>query len=100
MKTYAICSSCQPKLQLQQLPWDSFTCCTYKAVSSCELSNAIWKNDIREIPNLNFFQIYHYFVVITEKYNGDLLRRTSYKRLKSFQFFYEGHIKTMELCTI
>ena len=28
-----------------------------------------------------------------------MLRRTSYKRLKSFQFFYEGHIKTMELCT-
>ena len=78
---------------------DHTNCCTYKAVVSRELSNVIWKNDIREIPNFNFFQLYHYFVVITEKYNGDLLRRTSYKRLKSFQFFYEGHIKTMELCT-
>ena len=78
---------------------DHTTCCTYKAVFSRELSNAIWKNDIREIPNFNFSQLYNYFVVITEKYNGDLLRRTSCKRLKSFQFFYEGHIKTMELCT-
>ena len=65
---------------------DHTTCCTYTAVFSRELSNAIWKND-REVPNFNFFQLYHYFVVITEKYNGNLLRRTSYKRLKSFQFF-------------
>ena len=103
MRTSAIFSHCQQKLQSQQLSSDSFmdhtTCCTYKAVFSCELSNTIWKNDIREIKNFNFFQLYHYFVVITEKYNGNLLRRTSYKRLKSFQFFYEGHIKTMELCT-
>ena len=28
-----------------------------------------------------------------------MLQRTSYKKLKSFQFFYEGYIKTMELCT-
>ena len=58
---------------------------------------SIWKNDIREIPNFTFFQIYHYFVVNTEKYN--LFRKTSFKRLKSFQLFYEGHIKTLELCT-
>ena len=38
--------------------------------------NAVWKNDIRGIPNSNFFQLYHYFAVITEKYNGDLLQRT------------------------
>ena len=44
------------------------------------------------------FQIYYYFVITTEKYDGTLLlRRNCYKRLKSFQFFYEGHIKTMEL---
>ena len=74
------------------------TCCTYEAVFSRELSNAIWKNDTREIPNFNFFQLYHYFAVITEKNNGDNLRRI-YKILKSFQFFHEGLIKTMELCT-
>ena len=28
-----------------------------------------------------------------------MFRKTSFKRLKSFQLFYEGHIKTMELCT-
>ena len=38
------------------------------------------------------------FVVITEKCNGDLLRRACYKRLKSFSFFTRV-IKTMELCT-
>ena len=54
---------------------------------------------IRCWPNFNFFRLCHYFVVITEKYNGDLLQRASYKRLKSFQFFYEGHIKTMKLYT-
>ena len=58
-----------------------------KLFFSGELSNAIWKNDIRKIPNFKFFQLYHYFVVITEKYNGDLSQRTSYKRLKSIQFF-------------
>ena len=103
----SIFSNCQPKLQSEQFSSDSFmdhtTCCTYKAHFS-ELSNVIWKSDIREmstfkISNFNIIQLYHYFVVITEKYDGDLSRRTSYKRLKSFLFFYEGHIKTMELCT-
>lgn len=69
--------SLQPKLQRKQLPSDSFiddsTCCTYEAVFSLELSNAIRTNDIREIPNVNFFQLFHYFVILTEKYNGDLL---------------------------
>ena len=69
-----------------------------KLLFSCELSNAIWKNNIRSIPNSNVFQLY-YYVFICEKYNGDLLQRTSYKKLKLFQFFYEGHIKTMELST-
>ena len=58
---------------------------------------------ISEKPNFNFFanffQLYHFVVAITEKYNGDLQRRTSYKIIKSFQLFYEGQIKTKELCT-
>ena len=58
-----------------------------KLLFSCELSNAIWKNNIRQIPNLSVFQLYHYFDLFTEKYNGDLLQRTSYKKLKLFQFF-------------
>ena len=28
-----------------------------------------------------------------------MFRKTSFKRLRSFQLFYEGHNKTMELCT-
>ena len=61
MRTFSIFSHCQPKLQSQQLPSDSFmdhtTCCTYKAVFSRELSNAIGKNDTREITNFNFSAI-------------------------------------------
>ena len=38
--------------------------------------------------------MYHYFVVITEQYNGNVLRRTTYK---DWIFFYEGHINEMEL---
>ena len=60
MRTFAIFSCCQPKLQSQKLQLDSFmdhtTCCNYKAVFSHYLSNAIWKNDIKEIPNFNFSQ--------------------------------------------
>ena len=48
---------------------------------------------ISEKPNFNFFanffQLYHFFVAITQKYNRDLQRRTSYKIIKSFQLFYE-----------
>ena len=66
MRTFAICCGFQPELPSQQLPSDSFidltACCIYKAVFSCELSNAISKNDIREIPIFKFFQPYHYFV--------------------------------------
>ena len=78
----------QSKLESQQFPSDSLmnhtTYCTYKAAFL--ISNAIWKNYIREIPNVNVFQLYHYCVVITEKYSGDLLQRTSNNRLRLFEF--------------
>lgn len=49
----------QLNLQSQQLPSDPFmdhtTCCIYKDVFSRELSNAIWKNDVRETPDFIFF---------------------------------------------
>ena len=82
MRTFAIFCLFQPKLNL-----DHTTCCTYRAGFSCKFSNAIWKNDIREIINFNFFSVIPLFCCYTEKYNGDLLRRTTYKRLKSFEFF-------------
>ena len=86
MPFFAIFS--QSKLESQQFPSDSLmnhiTYCTYKPAFL--VSNAIWKNNIREIPNLNVFQLYH-CVVITEKYNGDLLQRTSNNRLRLFQSF-------------
>ena len=71
-----------------------------KLFFSRELSNAIWKNDIRKIPNFKFFQLYHYFVVFTEKYNGDLFITKNFLwKTEINPVFYEGHIKTIELCT-
>ena len=61
MKAFAIFCRFQPKLQSQKLPSDSFmdhtTCCTYETVFSSELSNANWKNGIREISIFNLLQL-------------------------------------------
>ena len=93
------------KLQSQQLPSDSFmdhaTCCTCRADFSCELSYAIWKNDIREIANLNFFQLYHIFLLLWRSVMMicyEELIILCYKEL-IIPVFFEGHIKTMKLCT-
>ena len=58
-----------------------------------------WTTDLRAIPDLSFLQLYQYFVVRTEKYGQDYLKTTSYKKLKAFQFYYEGFIKMVEVAT-
>ena len=78
MRTFAFFSRCQPKLQSQQLPSDSFMDHTTTIIKLFFLVNCQMQFGKMTI---------HYFVVITQKYNGDLSRRTSYERLKSFQFF-------------
>ena len=59
MKIFVIFCRCQPKLQSQQLPSDSFmdhtTYCTFKILFSCILSNAIWKMTLEKYQILNFF---------------------------------------------
>ena len=66
MRNFFIFYRFQSNLQSQQLLLDSYmdhnTCRTYKAAFSRELSNAIWKNYIREIPNFTIFQLYDYFI--------------------------------------
>ena len=66
MRNFFIFYRFQSNLQSRQLLLDSYmdhnTCCTYEAAFSRELSNAIWKNDIREISNFTIFQLCNYFI--------------------------------------
>ena len=55
-----------------------------------------WSTDLRPHPELNFIQLYDYLVVSTRKYRHILLKGTHYKKLKSYQFFFEGNSKRLE----
>ena len=55
-----------------------------------------WSTDLRQLPELNFIQLYDYLVVSTRKYRHILLKGTHYKKLKSYQFFFEGTVKRLE----
>ena len=55
-----------------------------------------WSTDLRQLPELNFIQLYDYLVVSTRKYRHIVLKGTNYKKLKSYQFFFEGNIKRLE----
>lgn len=55
-----------------------------------------WSSDLRKLPELNFFQLYTYLVVSTRKYRHIVLKGTNYKKLKSYQFFFEGNVKRVE----
>ena len=50
-------------------------------------------------PAFNFFQWYEYLFIRTSKFKRILLRSISYKKLKAFQFFYEGFIKKIDVAT-
>ena len=56
-----------------------------------------WTTDLRYTPPFSFIQLYDYLVIRTIKYKHILLKNTSYKKLKAFQFFYEGFIKKLEV---
>ena len=55
-----------------------------------------WSTDLRQLPELNFIQLYDYPVVSTRKYRHIVLKGTNYKKLKSYQFFFEGNVKRLE----
>ena len=55
-----------------------------------------WSTDLRQLPELNFIQLYDYLVVSTRKYRHIVLKRTNYKKLKSYQFFFEGNVRRLE----
>jgi len=58
-----------------------------------------WSKDLRNSPDITFVQLYDYLVVKTAKYDRLALKSsgTGYKKLKSFNFFAEGHIKSIEV---
>lgn len=58
-----------------------------------------WSTDLRQLPGMNFVQLYDYVVVSTRKYRHIVLKGTNYKKLKSYQFFFEGNIKKLECKT-
>ena len=88
LKVYAIycCISSNPHLTQNSL---------WRPTNECLLLS--WTTDLRAIPDLSFLQLYQYLVVMTEKYGQDYLKTSSYKKLKAFQFYYEGFIKMMEV---
>ena len=52
-----------------------------------------------QLPELNFIQLYDYLVVSSRKYRHIVLKGTNYKKLKSYQFFFDGNVKRLETKT-
>ena len=55
-----------------------------------------WSTDLRQLPGLNFIQLYDYLFVSTSKYRHIVLKDTNYKKLKSYQFFFERNVERLE----
>ena len=55
-----------------------------------------WSSDLRNLPEMNFIQLYDYPVVSTRKYRHIVLRGTHNEKLKSSKFFFEGNVKKLE----
>lgn len=64
---------------------------TLRRISALGLST-----DLRQMPELNFIQLYDYLVVSTRKYRHIVLNGTNNKKLKSYKFFFEGNVKRLE----
>ena len=58
-----------------------------------------WSTDLRQLPELNFIQLYDYLVVSTHKYRHIVLKGMNYKKLKSYQIFFEGNVKRLKTKT-
>ena len=55
-----------------------------------------WSSDLRNLPEMNFIQLYDYPVVSTRKYRHTVFRGTHNEKLKSSQFFFEENVKKLE----
>ena len=54
-----------------------------------------WSTDLRELPEMNFIQLYDY-LVSARKYRHIVLKGTHYKKLESYKFFFKGNVKKLE----
>ena len=61
-----------------------------------QISALGWSTDLRQLPEMNFLQLYDYLVVSTRKYRHIVLKGTNFKKLKCYQFFFEGNVKRLE----
>ena len=71
---------------------------TYEALHR-QCHHLPWTSDLHGTPAFNFLQLYKYIVIRTSKFKHIVLKITSYKKLKAFQFFYEGFIKKIDVAT-
>ena len=53
-------------------------------------------SNLHNLTEVKFIQLYDYPVVSTQKYCHIMLRGMHYKKLKSYQFFFEGNMKKPE----
>ena len=68
--------------------------CDFKYEETMRRISALgWSSDLRDLPEMNFIQLYDNLVVSTRKYRHIVLKGTHYKKLKSYEFFFEGHVK-------
>ncbi|XP_053386754.1 uncharacterized protein LOC123555858 [Mercenaria mercenaria] len=60
-------------------------------------SGRVWSNDLRDLPNFTFDKLFTYLVERTNKYGASEMKGVSYKKMKSYQFFVEGHVTSYEI---
>ena len=66
---------------------------TYRDIYSSKCGHLPWVSDLRGTPPFTFIQLYDYLVLRTLRYKHIYLKRTGYKKIKSFKYFYEGFIR-------
>ncbi|XP_065056985.1 uncharacterized protein LOC135685107 [Rhopilema esculentum] len=102
LRAYAIfCRAKKSEEQTDELPDESFLYCnendfTYESLHQ-QTKHLPWSSDLRGTPVFIFLQLYEYLVIRTSKFKHVLLKSTSYKKLKAFQFFYEGFIRKVDV---
>ena len=72
--------------------------CDFKYEETMRRISALgWSSDLRDLPEMNFIQLYDYLVVSTRKYRHIVLKGTHYKKLKSYQFVLKDTLKSWKL---
>ena len=89
----AISADKTPKSDLPPHLW------TYEALINNFCHMLPWTSDLREVPSFSFIQLYEYLVIRTKKFKHIALKSTAYKKLKAFQFFHEGFIRKIDICS-